>query len=169
MAELKNYKQIFSLLIQCFLLGKSSWFMDNLSKKNLRTISFECAPGSTDQCDYKRASYDGFVACWDAKYTYWEYDRISMIQHLSLQYWSLRLFLVIRLVMRLYPVRWQKYFLISCLIKRINQQKAKEAAESRFQAGIHFGTDNDIALDLGRKVADKVIQRVKNDGADINK
>ncbi len=46
-------------------------------------------------------------------------------------------------------------------------QKAKEAAESRFQAGIHFRTDNDVALVLGKKVAIKVLERVKNDGADV--
>ena len=45
------------------------------------------------------------------------------------------------------------------------QEKAKDAAESRFQAGIHFRTDNEVALVLGRKVADKIIQKVKMDGA----
>jgi hypothetical protein len=46
------------------------------------------------------------------------------------------------------------------------QEKAKDAAESRFQAGIHFRTDNEVALDLGKKVADKIIQKVGTDGAD---
>jgi hypothetical protein len=50
--------------------------------------------------------------------------------------------------------------------KDVFRQKAKEAAESRFQAGIHFRTDNEVALELGRKVAAKIIQRVKTDGAD---
>jgi hypothetical protein len=50
--------------------------------------------------------------------------------------------------------------------KELFRQKAKEAAESRFQAGIHFRTDNEVALELGRKVAAKIIDRVKNDGAD---
>jgi len=45
-------------------------------------------------------------------------------------------------------------------------KKAKEAAESRFQAGIHFRTDNEVALELGKKVGAKIIQKVKNDGAD---
>jgi hypothetical protein len=43
---------------------------------------------------------------------------------------------------------------------------AKEGAESRFQAGIHFRTDNEVGLELGRKVARAVIERVKTDGAD---
>ena len=50
--------------------------------------------------------------------------------------------------------------------KELFWQKAKEAAESRFQAGIHFRSDNDVALVLGKKVAVKVLERVKNDGAD---
>lgn len=50
--------------------------------------------------------------------------------------------------------------------KELYWQKAKDAAESRFQAGIHFRTDNEVALVLGQKVGVKVIDRIKNDGAD---
>ena len=46
------------------------------------------------------------------------------------------------------------------------QKIAKDGAESRFQAGIHFRTDNEVGLELGRKVGAAVVQRVKNDGAD---
>jgi hypothetical protein len=46
------------------------------------------------------------------------------------------------------------------------QKKAKDAAESRFQAGIHFRTDNEVGLELGRKVAAVLIQKLKSDGAD---
>src|SRR6185503_14159728 len=53
--------------------------------------------------------------------------------------------------------------------KDLFRQKAKEAAESRFQAGIHFRSDNEVALDMGKKVAARVIERIKNDGADENK
>ena len=41
------------------------------------------------------------------------------------------------------------------------QKRAKDAAESRFQGGIHFRTDNEVGLELGRKVAAAVIQRLK--------
>ena len=37
------------------------------------------------------------------------------------------------------------------------QEMAKECAESRFYAGIHFRTDNDVALDLGQTVAQYVL------------
>jgi len=46
------------------------------------------------------------------------------------------------------------------------RQKAKDVAESRFQAGIHFRTDNEVALGLGKKVAAAVIERARMDGAD---
>jgi membrane-associated phospholipid phosphatase len=43
---------------------------------------------------------------------------------------------------------------------------ATEAGESRLWGGIHFQTDIDAGLALGRSAAGLVIQRVKNDGAD---
>jgi hypothetical protein len=46
------------------------------------------------------------------------------------------------------------------------QKKAKDAAESRFQGGIHFRTDNEVGLELGNKVAGAVIRKVSTDGAD---
>ncbi|HKZ66235.1 MAG TPA: hypothetical protein VJ111_07765, partial [Chitinophagaceae bacterium] len=45
-------------------------------------------------------------------------------------------------------------------------QKAKDGAESRFQAGIHFRSDNEVGLELGKKIAAMVIQKVRTDGAD---
>ncbi len=50
--------------------------------------------------------------------------------------------------------------------KAFFQKKAKGGAESRFQGGIHFRTDNDTGLELGRNVAAKVIGKLKADGAD---
>jgi hypothetical protein len=43
---------------------------------------------------------------------------------------------------------------------------AREAGESRVQAGLNFRSDVDAGLALGRAVADKVIARAKTDGAD---
>ena len=50
--------------------------------------------------------------------------------------------------------------------KTLFKQIAKDGAESRFQGGIHFRTDNEVGLDLGRKVAGKIVERIKADGAD---
>jgi len=46
------------------------------------------------------------------------------------------------------------------------QKMAKDGAESRFQGGIHFRTDNEVGLELGRKIAGVIVQRVSGDGAD---
>ena len=50
--------------------------------------------------------------------------------------------------------------------KELFMKIAKDGAESRFHAGIHFRSDNDAGLELGRKVAGKVTNRLKTDGVD---
>ncbi|MFN7119980.1 MAG: hypothetical protein ACK4TA_24515 [Saprospiraceae bacterium] len=45
------------------------------------------------------------------------------------------------------------------------QKQAKETAESRFQGGIHFRTDNEVGLEIGRKIAGAVIKKIARDGA----
>ena len=50
--------------------------------------------------------------------------------------------------------------------KALWDKRAKDAAESRFHAGIHFRTDNEVGLDLGKKIGKAIIEKVKNDGAD---
>jgi hypothetical protein len=43
---------------------------------------------------------------------------------------------------------------------------ARECAESRFEGGIHFRTDNEVGLTMGEKIGNAVIAKIKNDGAD---
>jgi hypothetical protein len=43
--------------------------------------------------------------------------------------------------------------------------EAEQAAESRLWSGIHFRTDNETGLALGRAVARLVIERAKQDGS----
>jgi hypothetical protein len=35
---------------------------------------------------------------------------------------------------------------------------ALECSESRFEGGVHFRTDNEVGLEMGRKVGEKVIE-----------
>lgn len=44
--------------------------------------------------------------------------------------------------------------------------KAKEAADSRFEGGVHFRIDNEVGLTMGRQVGDEVVKRARQDGAD---
>jgi hypothetical protein len=45
---------------------------------------------------------------------------------------------------------------------------ADEEALSRFEAGVHFRTDNEAGMKLGREVGQEIIKRAKADGADKN-
>jgi hypothetical protein len=43
--------------------------------------------------------------------------------------------------------------------------QAQEAGTSRIWAGIHFRSDIEAGLEIGRAVAQKVIERAKHDGS----
>jgi hypothetical protein len=168
MEEMKNYKQTFRSLSNAFYWANQSWFMDNLPKKIFENnLHLNPPQAARINAVINVTSYDGFVACWDAKYTYWgirpnQYDTT---------------FRPAILVTPPFPGYPSGHAVLSSAMaeifsyffpdeKDLFRQKAKDAAESRFQAGIHFHTDNEVALELGKKVATKVLQRVKADGAD---
>jgi len=168
MEEMKNYKQTFRSLSNAFYWANQSWFMDNLAKKIFENnLHLNPPRAARINAVVNVTSYDAFVACWDAKYTYWgirpnQYDT------------TFRPAIMVTPPFPGYPsghaalsgamAEIYSYFFPDD--KDIFRQKAKDAAESRFQAGIHFRTDNEVALELGKKVATKIIQKVKADGAD---
>jgi len=168
MSELKNYKQTFRSLSNAFYWANQSWFSDYLTKKIFET-NLHLNPPRAAQiiATVSVASYDGFVACWDAKYAYWgirpnQYDT------------TFRPAILVTPPFPGYPSGHAALSSVTAEIysyffpedKDIFRQKAKDAAESRFQAGIHFRTDNEVALELGKKVGAKIIQRIKADGVD---
>jgi membrane-associated phospholipid phosphatase len=112
------------------------------------------------------ATYDATVACWDAKYTYWamrpfQYDErftppIPVPVHPS------------------YPAAHGCHSgaaaaVLAYLFPRdattLNAQ-ASEAAMARLWGGIHFPTDIRVGLELGRGVAERVIEKGRDDGSD---
>lgn len=168
MAELKSYKQNFRSLSNAFYWANHSYFSDQLPVKIFEhNLHLNPPRAARIQAIINVAVYDGFVACWDAKYAYWgirpsQYDTAFRPAifftppfpgypsgHAALSAVMAELFCYF------FPEE-----------KELYRQKAKECAESRFQAGIHFRSDNDVALELGKKVAAKVIERAKTDGAD---
>lgn len=168
MEEMKNYKQTFRSLSNAFYWANQSWFMDNLPKKMFeQNLQLNPPRAARINAMVNVASYDAFVACWDAKFTYWgirpsQYDttfRPAILMTPPFPGYPSGHAAISGTMAEIYS-----YFFPA--EKELFHQKAKEAAESRFQAGIHFRTDNDVALELGRKVAIKVLERVKNDGAD---
>lgn len=168
MEEMKNYKQTFRSLSNAFYWANQSWFMDNLSKKLFENNLHMNPPlAARINATVNVASYDAFIACWDAKYAYWgirpsQYDttfRPAILMTPPFPGYPSGHAAICGTLAEIYS-----YFFPD--EKELFHQKAREAAESRFQAGIHFRTDNEVALVLGKKVGVKVLERVKNDGAD---
>jgi hypothetical protein len=168
MAELKNYKQTFRSLSNAFYWANQLWFMEHLPRKIFENNLHMNPPRSARiNAVVNVASYDCFIACWDAKYTYWgirpnQYDT------------TFRPAILVTPPFPGYPSGHAAISSVMAVVysyffpdeKELYWQKAKDAAESRFQAGIHFRTDNEVALELGKKVGAKIIETVKTDGAD---
>jgi hypothetical protein len=107
------------------------------------------------------ASYDAITACWDAKYTYWgirpdQYDTT---------------FKPVLFFTPPFPGYPSGHAVMSGLASELYsyffpadrayfRRRAKDAAESRFQGGIHFRSDNEVGLELGRKIAAHVINEL---------
>ncbi|MBL7793846.1 MAG: phosphatase PAP2 family protein [Saprospiraceae bacterium] len=168
MEELKNYKQSFRSLSNAFYWANDSWFMDELVKKVFENnLHLNPPRAARIQAVINVGMYDGFIACWDAKYAYWgirpnqfdtTFQPAIMITPPFPGYPSGHA------AIAAVEAELMSYFFPE--EKALYWKKARQAAESRFQAGIHFRSDNEAALDLGKKVAEKVIQKINTDGAD---
>lgn len=112
-------------------------------------------------------TYDGFVACWDAKYAYWgirpdQYDttyRPILFHTPPFPGYPSGHAMIGGVMAELYSYFFpaeRAYF----------EKRAKDGAESRFQGGIHFRSGNEVGLEMGRKVGAMIIQEVRTDGAD---
>jgi len=167
MAELKSFKQNFRSMSNALFYASNS-FWDEVLHKKIFEYNVHLNPPKAARLYAITAIgyYDGFVACWDAKYTYWgirpnQYDTTykSLVPTPPFPGYPSGHAAISSVVAELYS-----YFFPAD--KAWFRQKAKDVAESRFQAGIHFRTDNEVALELGKKVAGKIIQKVKVDLAD---
>ena len=166
MDELKNYKQTFDSKANAFYYASHSSFDDIIHTKIFEYNLHLNAPGAARVYAIEAIGYyDGFVACWDAKYAYWgirpnQYD--STYKPL--------------LPTPPFPGYPSGHAMVSCITaelcaylfpadKDFFRARAKEVAESRFQAGIHFRTDNEVALDMGKKAGAWIVEKLKKDGA----
>jgi membrane-associated phospholipid phosphatase len=112
------------------------------------------------------ALYDGLIACWDAKYTYWR----------------IRPFQADAEIKPLFPSapNHPSYpsgeacdgaaaagilgYLFPGEAELLNG-RAVQSAQSRLWAGVHFQSDIDAGLAVGRGVAQVVIERASGDGS----
>ena len=166
MEEMKNFKR--TLRSNSNAYNFASGFGDDVLHKKILEYNLHLNPPRAARlyAITAIAMYDGFISCWDAKYTYWgirpdQYDTTyhSLLPTPPFPGYPSGHAMLGSVLAELYS-----YFFPAD--KAYFQKRAKDGAESRFQAGIHFRTDNEVALELGRKVAAAIIQKVKNDGAD---
>ncbi len=167
MAELKAYKQTFMSKANAFYYASQN-FGDNLLHRKVFEYNLSLNPPRAARVYAATAvaSYAAFIACWDAKYAYWgirpdQYDSTykSLLPTPPFPGYPSGHAVMCGMMEELYS-----YFFPADRLSF--QQMAKDGAESRFQGGIHFRTDNEVGLDLGRKVAAMVVQRLMADGAD---
>ena len=167
MEELRNYKNTHKSMANAFFYDSQKFWEDVLAKKMFE-YNLQLNPPQAARI-YAAAAigyYDGFVSCFDAKYTYWgirpeQYDttfKPVLFESPPFPGYPSGHAAVSSVTAEIYSYFFPQdkaYFMM----------KAKEVAESRFQGGIHFRTDNDVALDLGKKVAGEIIKKLKIDGA----
>lgn len=167
MEELKSFKQTFRSKANAFYYA-SQPTGDELISKKVFEYNLHLNPPRVARvyAAMTVAYYDAFTACFDAKYAYWgtrpdQYDPTYKPLFASPPFpgYPSGHAVMSGVVGELYP-----YFFP--LEKELFNKIATEGAESRFHAGIHFRSDNDAGLELGRKVAAKIVERVKGDGAD---
>jgi len=168
MAELKNFKPTFPSVSNAFFWAGQDFWNEQLNKKIFEYNINQNPPRAARLYAITAVGfYDGFIACWDAKYTYWgirpdQYDTT---------------FQPVLMGTPPFPGYPSGHATISAVMAGLYsyffpadsayfRKKAIDAAESRFQGGIHFRTDNEVGLVLGGKVADAVLHKVSTDGAD---
>jgi len=165
LAEVRNYPRTFESNATAFYWqsGRSNW--NNVIDQKIYEYRLDVNPPRAARV-YALASiagYDATVACWDAKYTFW----------------AIRPFMLG--VTPLFPTPNHPSYPAAhgCLSGAISATLAylfphdavalnalgTEAGESRLWAGIHFRSDIDTGLALGRAVAKLVIEQAEKDGS----
>ena len=166
MEELKKFKPTFRSTANAFYFASQ---IDDVLSKKIFEYNLHLNPPRAARLYAVTAigTYDGFVACWDAKYTYWgirpdQYDttfRPVLFHTPPFPGYPSGHAMVGGVMAELYS-----YFFPA--EKAYFQKRAKDGAESRFQGGIHFRSDNEVGLDMGRNVGAAIIKKISSDGVD---
>jgi hypothetical protein len=109
------------------------------------------------------AQADAFIACWDAKYAYWSLRPVTAVRRLIDPSW---LSYIATPPFPSYPSGHSttsgaaSTVLAAFFPARAGQLAAlaEEAAVSRLYGGIHYTTDNQVGLALGRRIGQEAIQ-----------
>ncbi|GEO09777.1 hypothetical protein SAE01_22730 [Segetibacter aerophilus] len=161
MKELKNFKQTFnSRYLAYFWANNGEVFTDLAAQKMFEYRLMDDAPAvARIYATLSSAYHDMAIAVFDAKYTYWGIR--------PTQYDSTYKPLISTPPFPGYPSGHAagagtssavlEYF-FPADAKQF-RQLAQDCADSRFYAGIHFKTDNETALKLGRELGKYVAER----------
>ena len=109
------------------------------------------------------AQADAFIACWDAKYAYWSLRPVTAIRELIDPSW------LSYITTPPFPSYVSGHATTSGAASSVLSSffptrgddlatMAEEAAISRLYGGIHFRSDNDVGLELGRRVGTDAVQ-----------
>ena len=112
------------------------------------------------------AQADAFIACWDAKYTYWSERPVTAIRREIDPSW------LSYIATPPFPSYVSGHSttsaaaseLLSAYFPRARRQLrawAEEAAVSRLYGGIHFRSDNEAGLALGKKAGRAAVSRYR--------
>ena len=161
MVELKNHKRTFktnSIAYQWANSGGELW-SDLASKKMFEYGMMNDAPAAARiYCLLSVASHDAAIATMDAKYTYWGIrpSQLDTTYKPLLQTppfpgypsgHALGSSTSSTVLSYFFPADAKEF-----------QQMAKECADSRFYAGIHFRTDNEVGLNMGAAIGKYVVE-----------
>jgi hypothetical protein len=167
MEELKNFKQTFRSQANAWHYASQATHDDLISRKVME-YKLDANPPRAARlyAAVNIAYYDGVTACFDAKYTYWgirpdQYDSTYTPLFPSPPFpgYPSGHAMMSGIVGEIFP-----YFFP--LEKDQFRKIAEDGAESRFHAGIHFRSDNNAGLELGKKIGAKVVRKISGDGAD---
>jgi membrane-associated phospholipid phosphatase len=166
MDELRKFKPTFRSQANAFYYASPFVADDPLSRKIMEyNLHLNPPRAARIYALSSIAIYDGVIACFDAKYAYWgirpdQYDTTykPLIPTPPFPGYPSGHAMSGGILETLYS-----YFFPPD--KAYFQKRAKDGAESRFHGGIHFRTDNEAGLELGRKVAAKVMERAEKDGS----
>lgn len=171
--ELKNIQRSPKMSVDAFFNeyaaggARNYWFWNEQAGKKLLEYRLDdnLPRAARVYALFSIAYYDSAVACWDAKYAYWAIRPFQIdptfqpifktpnhpsypAAHACLSNTAAEI------LAHLFPSDAETF-----------RALAQVAGESRIWAGIHFRSDVDAGVVLGRAVAQKVIDRAQNDGA----
>jgi hypothetical protein len=165
LAEIKSVERTFAqkqkaLYWQTFDGIFRTWYDDAHTLLFEHDLSEDAPRAAAVMAAVSLAHADASIACWDAKFTYWAARPVMLDAATSPLFPTPN--------HPSYPAAHGCYSgAAAAVLGRAFPEaadrlaaKAGEAAESRIWAGLHFRSDVDAGLELGRRVAERVSRRV---------